>query len=365
MRIFTVLTLALLAGCGAATPRPQILGAVESARQSPAAKEAQVSAPQAYARAEELRRRAEAALAAKDSASSQILGEQALAAFEHAVVLSRLAQAEARRGDAEARLARAETELKALEAQEQRVRAETEDFELRARVIADALPLPESGPASPERQQARLEAARALSLQARLLCASARLLEPTRASLAPLLGELDAVDGRLAKKTPPAPIDEAVRLRARCLSELSQVRRPKTLLEPARGTEDALLAELSNAAYAPSRDDRGVVVTLRGVFGKDTTLSSTAASTLQALGRVASTHPAFPVLVVLHRSGGGGGERDKPRLEVVLNTLKQAGAGKVESASGGDAVPLVEPNRPGASERNERLEVVFVAPSSG
>ena len=69
--------------------------------------------------------------------------------------------------------------------------------------------------------------------------------------------------------------------------------------------------------------------------------------------------------MVLHRSGGGNADRDKPRLDLLLNTLKQAGASHVESASGGDAVPLVDPSRPGASERNERLEVVFVAPSSG
>ncbi|HWA77821.1 MAG TPA: hypothetical protein VG937_36040 [Polyangiaceae bacterium] len=360
-----VLSCWLLVACGAAVPRPQVLGTLDSASQSPAVLEAKAGAPQAYAHAEDLRRRAEAALSEKDSASAQILGEQALAAFEHAVVLSRLTQAEVRRGDAEARLAHSETELKALDAQEQRVRAELEDLELRARVISDALPLPASAPGAPEREQARFEAARALGLQARLLCAAARLLEPTRPSLSPLLGELDGLDSRLAKKTPPTPIDDSIRLRARCLAELSQVRRPKTLQEPARGTEDALLAELSNAAYSPSRDDRGVVVTLRGLFGKDSTLSAPAVSTLQALGRVAGSHPAFPVLVVLHRSGAQNADRDKPRLDSLSNALKQAGAARVDSASGGDAVPVVDPARPGASERNERVEVVFVAPSSG
>ena len=52
-------------------------------------------------------------------------------------------------------------------------------------------------------------------------------------------------------------------MRARCLSELSQIRRPKTLLERRRNG-GCYISELSNAAYAPSRDDRGVVVTLRG-----------------------------------------------------------------------------------------------------
>ena len=108
-----------------------------------------------------------------------------------------------------------------------------------------------------------------------------------------------------------------------------------------------------------------VVVTLRGVFGKDSTLNANAASTLQALGRVAGSHPTFPILVVLHRSGGGSVERDKPRLDSLATALKNAGAARIESASGGDAVPVVDPSRPGANERNERVEVVFVAPSSG
>lgn len=357
--------LLLAVGCAAAPPRPRVLTEVDSASQSPAAREAKLAAPQAFARAEDLRRRAEAAHAADDGASAQILGEQAMAAIEHAVVLARLAQAEARRGDAEARLARAETELKALEAQEQRVRAETEDLELRARVISDTLPVPESAAATPQRERARLESARALELQARLLCASARLLEPNRATLAPLGSELDALSARLDKKTPPAPIDDAVRLRARCLAELSQVRRPKTRIDPARGSEDALLTELSNAAHAPSRDDRGVVVTLRSLFARDSTLSAAAASTLQALGRVAAGHPTFPILVVLHRGGAAGADRDKPRLDSVLTALKQAGAKQIEATLGSDAAPLVDPARPGASERNERVEVVFVAPSSG
>jgi hypothetical protein len=342
-----------------------VLTEVDSASQSPAAREAKLAAPQAFARAEDLRRRAEAAHAAGDGASAQILGEQALAALEHAVILARLAQAEARRGDAEARFARAEAELKTLDAQEQRVRAETEALELRARVISDTLPLPESAAATPERERARLDAARALALQARLLCASARLLEPNRATLPPLVAELDGLGARLDKKIPPTPIDEAVRLRARCLSELSQVRRPKTRIEPARGSEDALLTELSNASYAPSRDDRGIVVTLRGLFARDSALSTDAVSTLQALGRVAVSHPSFPILVVLHRSGAGGGDRDQPRLDSLLTALRQAGAKQVEAALASDAAPLVEPSRAGARERNERVEVVFVAPSSG
>jgi outer membrane protein OmpA-like peptidoglycan-associated protein len=138
-----------------------------------------------------------------------------------------------------------------------------------------------------------------------------------------------------------------------------------TLREPARGVENTLLAELSGADYAPVRDERGVVVTLRGTFAQDGKLSPPAASTLQALGRVAVNHAEFPVLVVLHRARAGSAERDQPRLDAVLTPLKQAGASRIEAAWAGDAAPIVEPGRPEANERNERVEVVFVAPSSG
>jgi hypothetical protein len=354
----------LALGCAAAPPRPRVLGDVDRARDSATAKQAAQSAPQALAHAEDMRRRAEAAHAAGDMASAQVLGEVALAAYEHAAVLSRLAQAEVRRGDAEARLARAEEELKALDDQERRVRADTEDLELRARVITDTLPLAENAPATPEREKARLEAARSLALQARLLCASARLLEPGRATLAPLTSELTTLDAKLSAKG-PAPIDDAIALRSRCLAELGQIRRPTTLREPARGVENTLLAELSGADYQPARDERGVVVTLRRAFARDGKLSPPAASTLQALGRVAGTHKEFPVLVVLHKARAGSAGRDQPSLDTVLASLKQAGATRIEGAWAGDAAPVVEPGRPEANERNERVEVVFVAPSSG
>jgi hypothetical protein len=352
----------LCVACAAASPRPRVLSEVDTTRTSAAVLEAEQRAPQAYAKAEELRRRAEASHP-KDSAGAQILAEQALAAYERAVIQARQVLAEARRAESDVRVQRAEAELAALQTQEQQVRAETEDLELRARVLNDALPLPQSGPASKEREQARLEAARALGLQARLLCASARLLDPSRPALAELATALDAFAERPGKKGSPAPIDEATRLRSRCLSELTEARRQKTLAEPARGTGDTLLTELSNASYVPSRDDRGVVVTLRGVFAQGATVTSAAGSTLQALGRVASAHPDFPFLVVLHNGRAGAGSQ-KERLEAIVGGLKQAGVQHISGELAGNAAPLVDPSRPSADERNERVEVVFVGPSS-
>jgi len=354
----------LLAGCVSSLPRPTVLSQLDATRESPAVRDAERHAPQAHARAEQLRSRAESAQKAGDSASAQILGEHALVAYERAVVLSRLAAAEARRGDAEARWKHAEEQVQALDEQQKRVLSETENLELRARVLRDTLPLPSNAPSTPERERARLDASRTLALQARLLCASARLLEPARPALAAMLAELDGLDARLAKRALPAPIDEAVRLRSRCLNELSLVRRSGTVKDPATSATDRLLEELSGAAYAPARDDRGVVVTLRSVYEDVSRLNAESEKKLAALGRVAAGHPGFPVLLVLHTGGASDRERDRKRLDAAVAVVRGGGASRVDAALGGDAAPQIPPSRPGSRERNERLEIVFVSPTS-
>lgn len=364
MKRLWILTLWVI-GCAAPMPRPQVLLDLDQARSSPAVRGAEATAPQAYSHAERLRARAEQAHKTGDSASAQILAEHALAAYQRATILSRLAVAEARRGEAESRLSRSEQQLRTLDEQQQRLLAETENIELRTRVLRDTFPLPTASPASPARERARFNAARSLALQARLLCASARLLEPERPSLSGLITELDQLDDKLVKVAYPAPLDHATQLRSKCLKELSLVRRPRTLSSPASSATDQLLMELSTASYEPARDDRGVAVTLRSVYGENGSLSAESEDKLLALGRVAAAHREFPVLVVLHSSLGQAAEnRGGPRLQAAAETLKRGGAERIATAFGGDASPHVPPARPGARERNERLEVVFVAPSS-
>jgi hypothetical protein len=351
---------ALLGGCAARQTEPRILSDVSAARTAPAARDAEQRAPQAYAHAVELERRARAQNAAGDAAGAQILGEQALAAYEHAAVLARLTGVAGRQTEASAKIARAETELQSLDAQQKKVQAETEDIELRTRVLTDALPVAAAGPAGPERERAREAAARALALQARLLCASARLLEPSRPALAGLFAELDQLEQKPSKPE-PAPLDKAVNLRSRCLTELSQARRPKLLADPSNSDEDQLLTQLSSAAYGPNRDERGVVVTLRGVFAKGTDFVEARRAQLDALGRIANQHKPFPILVVLHTAAASA-EQDRKRLAAVTAVLQAAGAEHVEAALAGDAAPVIEPKRERSASLNERIEIVFVSP---
>jgi outer membrane protein OmpA-like peptidoglycan-associated protein len=360
LRIFAAS--ALLVGCASA-PRPVSLTRAADADRAPAVAQAKTQAPQAHARAQDLLRRAEAAYSDGKQAEAELLGEHALAAYRRAVIEARLAAAEGRKADAEAKLAEAERALANLDEQNRRALSETENLELKLKVVREILPVPSSATASADRERARLEAARAFALEARLLCASARLLEPERSSLPAHFSKLDELDRAIASKALPAPLDEARTERTSCLRELTLARRPATQRAPATPQADALLSELSASGLSPTRDDRGVVVTLRDVFKGDD-IASSSKERLQGLGRVAKTHPAFPVLVVVHSGRGGTAERDEKRAKSVSLVLTEQGAGRVESHGAGSAQPLLSSDQATSAARNERVEVIFVSPSS-
>ncbi len=358
-----VLTL-LLPACGT-SPRPRIMQEVDGVRAGAAAKEAEQFSPQAFAHAEKLREQAEKAHVDDDIAGAQILSEHALAAFNHAFVLARLAKAQRRLALAESELADVQHRLRALDTEQQKVAAEADDLEMRTKVIRDALPLVPNEPASPEREKARWDAARSLAMQAQLLCAATRLVDPDAPAAREHTPALADLDQSLAARSAAVPIDEAIRLRSACLRSLTLARRPATRKAPAAGQADELLARLSEAGNLnPFRDDRGIVVVLRGVASAAGKLTPAGAERLAMLGRTAKAHPTFPVLVVVHSARGGADQDDKARAEAVEKALEEAGAPTVEARVAGDAQPVVDRKRKGASARNERIEIVFVSPTS-
>jgi hypothetical protein len=359
LRPALLLLLLLAVGC-AAPPRPQILSEVDRTRDGRSVVEARKTAPQAYARAELIRKRAEQAYQDGDLPAAQILAEQALAAYLRATLEARLTLAETRLAQAKLLEQQQAERLAQLESEQQRLSAEAADLELRAKVARDAEPLAKNEPASPEREKARREAGRAIVTQGTLLCVAARLVEPNRSALAPLLAKADELRKKLDTSA-PAPIDDATALRSDCLRELTLARRPRAQANPAQGESDALLTELSRADFLPFRDDRGVVVTLHAVRegGK---LAGKVAEKLAELGRVAKAHPQFPLLVVSH--DGRAGAKDDGLAGQAVEALKAAGAPRAEGRSAGSTTPVVPPERTGAAARNERLEVVFVSPGS-
>lgn len=363
IRRAAILGVALLAAC-APVPRPAALEEADRTRQAAAAKEAAALAPQEVLHAEKLRADAEAAFRDGDRAGAEVLAEQSLGAYAHASVLARIAKAEARVTAATARLDKARADLAAQSEQQHHVAAEADDIEARVRVVRDALPVAASEPASGEREHARLLAARALSVEARLLCvATQMLLTSDTGKLKETFAALDALDAQLAKAPVQTPIDEAVRLRSACLAELSAVRRSATSAAPEAGAADALLDELGKAGNEPSRDDRGVAVVLRDAF-QGSALKPAVQEQLTALGQVARAHPAFPVLVVVHGARGPATPRDAERAEAIAKVLTAAGATRVQAKTAGDALPIAPPRQPASAARNERIEIVFVAPAA-
>jgi outer membrane protein OmpA-like peptidoglycan-associated protein len=121
---------------------------------------------------------------------------------------------------------------------------------------------------------------------------------------------------------------------------------------------------------SPSRDDRGVFVTLRGLFHDGRGgggLTPAGEAQLAELGRIAAAHPAFPVEVVLHDDRPTPPKDEaarKARAEVVAKAIAGAAAGaRIEPIMAGNAAPVVDPS--GADRaRNARVEIVFVTPET-
>jgi hypothetical protein len=183
-------------------------------------------------------------------------------------------------------------------------------------------------------------------------------------ALAASTAELDKLDVALSASG-AAPIDGATRARAGCLAVLTKLRRSSTPISRAPGAGDALLAELSRASWSPSRDDRGVFVTLRGIFSGGA-LTAAGEARVAELGRVAAAHPDFPVAVVLHQDSEPTQAQkatSNARAEALVRTLKLARVTVVEAVQAGAVAPVVDPNGSDRA-RNARVEIVFIVPES-
>jgi flagellar motor protein MotB len=350
------------AGC-ARPPRPPAMAEADSVRKAPAAETAASLAPEAFAHAEKLRRDAEEAYQNGDLSGAQILGERAIAAYQHALVLARIAFATNTMNRARTALRAAEHTLAETDAEQKRVAAQADDLELRIKVIQDAMPISPAGAADPAREQARLSAARSLALDAKLLCAGARMVGSDNPALTKAQTSVDDLEKRITDKPRPAPIEAAMRARAECLAALTAARRPATQAS-SLGKSDELLSEISAmGGLAPVRDDRGVVVTLRELFTGGQ-LTREAQDRLAALGRVAKAHTDFPVEVVVHTAGARAAGADRQQGDLVAKALVDAGANqeKLVVEAAGTAHPVLDPALSRAPSRNERIEIIFVDP---
>ena len=350
-----------LGACGAAPAHIAAIDDVDRVRSAASASEEAKVVPEAYARAEQERDFALAAQASGDGVAATLHAERALAAYAHARIIARLARATTELAEAQKALADATAEEQALEASRATLDRNAEELQRRIRIAHERVLPASSAPTTPEREAARGVAARSLAMQAQLLCAAAHMVARDAPGLADADGAVTSLQERLAKSPRPAPIDDASRSRAHCLDVLTRARRGS-----ARDAEaaDSLLSELSAAgSWDPSRDERGVVVTLHEAF-QGAALTPDAAEKLKNLGRVAGAHRLFGVQVVLHdaRAPAANDSADAKRADAAVQALVSGGAATtgVRAELAGALAPIVDWSDSRDRGRNERLEVVFI-----
>jgi outer membrane protein OmpA-like peptidoglycan-associated protein len=379
---------ATMAGCASTSMHVASLDEVERVRITDETRDSAVKAPEAYARAEQERGLARAAHAAGDDVAANLHAQRAIAAYGHAEAVARLARAIGDLADAQKALDDATAGEQSLEASRAKLDLDAQELERRAQLVRGQLLPAASGAAAADREAARLAAAKSLATEARLLCGAARLVGSTAPASAPAgltdaQDEVDKLDARLgkapspgsAKGAPPAEphaphaephagvIDDAGLARAHCLDALTRARRSAG---PGPGDvgADALLSELSaSGGWDPVRDERGVVVTLRGAF-QGTQLTPDGQTKLANLGRVAASHPGFVVQVVVHDAVAPAArdEGDARRADATVKALVTAGASapRVKAELAGALAPAVDPTDARLRARNERIDVVFV-----
>jgi flagellar motor protein MotB len=360
--VFSLFAFPVLAACGATPMRVAALDDLERVRGSALAREGAEKSPQAYARAEQERIVALRAHAAGDDAAATLHAERAVAAYQHALVIARLAKAAVELADAQKALDDVSAQRQSLEASRGKLDQDAADLEQRAQIARERLLPAASAAASAEREAARLTAARSLAVEARLLCGAAQLASTDAAGAADAQDALAKLEQRLDKSPRPAPIDDAAGARAQCLDVLTRARRAAA---DEGSNSDALLAEISaSGGWDPSRDERGVVVVLRGLF-HGVELTDAGAARLKDLGRIAGAHPNFGLQVVVHdtQQPNAKDDSDAKRAQAVVKALVAGGASesRAKSELAGARAPVVDPADPKLKTRNERVEVVFVA----
>lgn len=364
-RAFLAAALALAcAACGATQMRVAAIDDMERVRAGADTQDGARVAPELYARAEQERRISLEAHAHGDDVGATLHAQRAVSAYEHALVVARLARAQTELADAQKSLADASAQAQQVDASRAALEKQVQDLEGRLRLARERLMPAASDTATGDREAARLVAARSMATEARLLCDAAQLVASDAAGLGDANDALAKLDDRFAKRPHPAPIDDAARARAQCLDVLTRVRRAQGQADDA-GASDALLAELSAAGgWDPARDERGVVVTLHDAF-TGPALAADAAKKLADLGRVATAHPGFAMQIVVHDATAPAAKdtTDAKRADAAVQALVAAGApaARIKSETAGAREPLVDPSDAKARARNERLDVVFVA----
>jgi hypothetical protein len=353
----------LLVSCGR-PPKPVVFAQVEAERTQ--AEPAREGSPVLWEKAEGLRRRADEAFKKGDSATAELLSEHALAAYHHAVVVSRLGAVNVRASLAKTKVTKAVESAIADEASLKEIDADIERRQAELAIRRDALAPASSAKTDPARDAARWVATRANLAVADSLCTGAELLAPKAKGLDDAKRVLAEVQQKAGSGKGEAPIDSSTRARALCLKSLTHAR--AIMVNGGGPAGDALMTTLKEAGFSVSRDERGVVVTLSQVPQKDAPfdgakLTAAGKTQLESIGKIAKSSSTFALVVVVHAAPGHvDAARDEARAKLAKQTLAAGGAdlARIGTSTPGATLPAVAPQGKDAA-KNERIEIVFAA----
>lgn len=366
-----VAALTLSACGGASTMHVPDVATAEGVVASPQAEAARSLAPTFVQEANVELAAARKAVAEGDEVTASLRAQRAIAAIQRAYAAARLARAVREETEATDTARKHESALRALGHERARVDADVDTLEKKLHVAREAALPAESGKTDSGRAVARLRAATTLTAEASLLCGAARLIAPQAKALADADAALADAEAAIAGKAPRSadrpkePIDVAAVARVKCLAALSAAR---TAGRDKAEDPDVLFSELSAEAAqkappgpSPTRDERGVVLTLHDAF-RGTDLTETAAASLAAAARVARAHPQVMVQVVVHEADPSAAGTSGRKVEAALSALERAGVPKahLRGESAGARIAIVASNDTTRRAKNARVDVVFV-----
>lgn len=368
---FTLVAALTLSACGGASTMhvPDVTTA-EGVVASPQAEAARSLAPTFVQEANVELAAARKAVAEGDEVTASLRAQRAIAAIQRAYAAARLARAVREETDATDTARKHEAALRALGHERARADADVDTLEKKLHVAREAALPAESGRTDTGRAVARLRAATTLTAEAALLCGAARLIAPQAKALADADAALADAEAAIAGKPrsadrPKEPIDVAAVARVKCLAALSAAR---TAGRDKAEDPDVLFSELSAEAAqkappgpSPTRDERGVVLTLHDAF-RGTDLTDTATASLTAAARVARAHPQVLVQVVVHEVDASAASTSGRKVEAALSALERGGVPRahLRGESAGARIAIVASNDTARRAKNARVDVVFV-----
>ncbi len=298
-----------------------------------------------------------------------------------AVLLWRTAEARSHTLDAEARVATADRRLATAEASLANAKAERDEEMLALARLEKLIQLQEQMDSASKAMATQKQNEKAKAATNTAMLAAMAALKDAEAVQASVFAPAPYLRAQQTLAVATATLKEGDLAGAEKLSvnatasatQAKQIATPKFEADRARRTYEGRLKGLFDAVKATGDtrrvSDRGVTVTLRGVFESgETFVAPISKASLEKLAGLASTYAEFAVIVEAHTDNRGGTTANltlgKSRSDAVLAYLVEKGVNpsRITSLGKGSSEPIADNRSKDGRAINRRVEITFVQP---